>query len=132
LIDPEVGALFYIVPVFALGKGVSNRRSFVDAVFLPSAQGLALVPNTEDLSLYSSSSGLEIRGPAGGMRFSSEDMMSYLARKKINKRTHLESGFFVLYQAIHQGFFDERACRESRTFKARDLPPFQEQGGASK
>ncbi|HBO58367.1 MAG TPA: hypothetical protein DD624_00440 [Alphaproteobacteria bacterium] len=85
LIDPEVGDLFYIVPVFALGKGVSNRRSFVDAVFLPSAQGLALVPNTEDLSLYSSSSGLEIRGPAGGMRFSSEDMMSYLARKKINK-----------------------------------------------
>ena len=85
LIDPEVGDLFYIVPVFALGKGLSNRRSFVDAIFLPSAQGLAIVPNTEDLSLYSSSSGLEVRGPAGGMRFSSEDMLSYLAKKKINK-----------------------------------------------
>lgn len=85
LIDPEVGDLFYIVPVFALGKGLSHRRSFVDALFLPTAQGLAVVPNIEDLALYTSSSGLEVRGPKGGMRFSSEDILSYLAKKKINK-----------------------------------------------
>lgn len=85
LIDPEVGDLFYIVPVFALGKGLSNQRSFVDAMFLPTAQGLAIVPNIEDLALYASSSGLEVRGPKGGLRFSSEDILSYLAKKKVNK-----------------------------------------------
>lgn len=85
LIDPEVGDLFYIVPVFALGKGLSNQRSFVDAMFLPTAQGLAVVPNIEDLTLYTSSSGLEVRGPKGGLRFSSEDILSYLAKKKVNK-----------------------------------------------
>lgn len=33
LIDPEVGDLMYIVPIFSLGKGVPNPRSFVDAGF---------------------------------------------------------------------------------------------------
>ncbi len=84
LIDPEVGDLMYIVPIFALGKGVPNPRSFVDASFLKTAQGLVVVPNIEDLNVYSSTSGVEIRGPKGGMRFSSEDILSFLAKSKIN------------------------------------------------
>lgn len=84
LIDPEVGDLMYIVPIFALGKGVPNPRSFVDASFLKTAQGLVVIPNIEDLNVYSSTSGVEIRGPKGGMRFSSEDILSFLAKSKIN------------------------------------------------
>ncbi len=85
LLDPEVGDLMYIVPVFAQGKGVPNPRSFVDADFLQTAQGLVVVPNTEDLSVYSSTSGVEIRGPKKvGMRFSSEDILAFLTKSKIS------------------------------------------------
>ena len=84
LIDPEVGDLMYIVPIFSLGKGVPTPRSFVDANFLQTAQGMVIVPNIEELNVYSSTSGVEIRGPKGGMRFSSEDILSFLAKSKIN------------------------------------------------
>lgn len=84
LIDPEVGDLMYIVPIFSLGKGVPNPRSFVDAGFLQTAQGMVIIPNIEDLNVYASTSGIEVRGPEGGMRFSSEDILSFLAKSKIN------------------------------------------------
>lgn len=84
LIDPEVGDLMYIVPIFSLGKGVPNPRSFVDASFLQTAQGMVIIPNIEELNVYSSTSGIEVRGPEGGMRFSSEDILSFLAKSKIN------------------------------------------------
>ncbi|MGN1079285.1 MAG: hypothetical protein ACI4TE_03840, partial [Alphaproteobacteria bacterium] len=84
LIDPEVGDLMYIVPIFSLGKGVPNPRSFVDASFLQTAQGMVIIPNIEELNVYTSTSGIEVRGPEGGMRFSSEDILSFLAKSKIN------------------------------------------------
>ncbi len=84
LIDPEVGDLMYIVPIFALGKGTPSPRSFVDANFLQTAQGMVIIPNVENLNVYSSTSGIEVRGPQGGMRFSSEDILSFLAKSKIN------------------------------------------------
>ncbi len=85
LIDPEVGDLIYIVPVFALGKGLPQSRTFVDASFLKTAQGIVIVPNIEDLNVYSSTSGVEVRGPKGGMRFSSEDVLSYMAKSRVSK-----------------------------------------------
>lgn len=84
LIDPEVGDLMYIIPVFARGRGVPHARSFVDASFLQTAQGIVIVPNIEDLNVYSSTSGIEVRGPKEGMRFSSEDILSFLAQTKIS------------------------------------------------
>lgn len=83
LIDPEVGDLMYIVPVFDKGKGMPRPRSFVDASFLQTAQGVVIIPNIEDLNVYSSTSGLEVRGPKGGMRFSSEDILTFLAQTKV-------------------------------------------------
>ena len=85
LIDPEIGDLMYIIPVFSRGKGVLNARSFVDASFLQTAQGIVIIPNIEELNVYSSTSGIEVRGPKGGLRFSSEDILSFLAKSKISR-----------------------------------------------
>ena len=74
MVDPEIGDLFYIIPVFAAGEGLSHRRDFVDASFLPSAQGLVATPNVEDLDVVTFSSGIEIRGGDKGLRFSSGDL----------------------------------------------------------
>lgn len=85
LIDPEVGDLMYIIPVFSLSRGVPQKRDFVDAAFLPTSQGVVVIPNIEDLSVYASTSGIEVRGPKGGMRFSSEDILSFLAKTRAAK-----------------------------------------------
>lgn len=85
LIDPEVGDLMYIVPTFDLNKGMPQLRSFVDATFLPTSQGVVVIPNIEELNVFASTSGLEVRGPKGGMRFSSDDILTYLARSKAEK-----------------------------------------------
>ena len=84
LIDPEVGDLMYIIPIFDKGTGVAQARSFVDASFLQTAQGVVIIPNIEDLNVYSSTSGLEVRGPKDGMRFSSEDILAFLAQTKVS------------------------------------------------
>lgn len=85
LIDPEVGDLMYIVPVYETGKGVAHSRSFVDASFPATAQGVVVIPNSEGVNVYPSTSGVEIRGPKGGMRFSPEEALSYLARSSVQK-----------------------------------------------
>ena len=85
LLDPEVGDLMYVIPVFARGKGVAHARSFVDVSFLQTAQGIAIIPNIEDINVFASTSGVEVRGPKGGMRFSSEDILSYLTKLKITQ-----------------------------------------------
>lgn len=74
LIDPEIGDLFHIVPLFAVGEGLSHRRDFVDASFLPTAQGLVITPNVEDLDARAFSTGVEIRGGGKGLRFSAGEM----------------------------------------------------------
>ena len=82
MIDPEVGDLMYIVPVFAKGAGIDKTRLFVDATFPQTAQGMLVLPNTEGTTVYTSSAGVEIRGPKGGMRFSPEDVLTFLSQTK--------------------------------------------------
>lgn len=85
VIDPEVGDLMYVAPLFSLGKGMERPRSFVDASFLKTAQGIVIVPKSDEVTTFTSNAGIEIRGPKGGMRFSSEDILSFLAKTKVAK-----------------------------------------------
>lgn len=49
--DPVVGDVLTVVTALGPPKGVASRRDFVDAVLLPSIQGLAIQPLVEDLSV---------------------------------------------------------------------------------
>lgn len=49
--DPVVGDVLSVVTALGPPKGVASRRDFVDAVLLPSIQGLAVEPLVEDLSV---------------------------------------------------------------------------------
>lgn len=86
VLDPEIGDLMYVIPLFSLNKGMARQRSFVDVRFLQTAQGIVVVPKVDDAAIYAGSTGLEVRGSQhAGMRFSSDDMLSYLAKNKIAK-----------------------------------------------
>lgn len=49
--DPTVGDTLSVVTALGPPKGIPSRRSFVQAVVLPSIQGLAIQPLVEDLSV---------------------------------------------------------------------------------
>ena len=83
VLDPEVGDVIFVVPLFSLNKGMGQARSFVDLDLLRTAQGLVVIPKSDEVSTYTSSAGLEIRGPQGGMRLSSQDVFSFLTKKKV-------------------------------------------------
>lgn len=86
VLDPEIGDLMYVIPLFSLNKGMAHKRSFVDVRFLQTAQGIVVVPKVDDAAIFAGSTGLEIRGAQQtGMRFSSDDMFTYLAKNKIAK-----------------------------------------------
>ncbi len=82
--DPEIGDLMYVAPVFSVGNGMASEYLFVDVSFLQTAQGLVIIPNVEDLKVLTTSAGIEIRGPEGGMRFSSEDILEVLEKATQN------------------------------------------------
>lgn len=82
IIDPEVGDMFYIIPLYTLDKGIKLTRDFVDVQLLQTVQGLVIVPHVEDVEIYPTTRNIEVRSTAGGLRFSSEDILALLDKKK--------------------------------------------------
>ena len=60
-IDPEIGDTITIIPDTRSGIGFSGGYKFPDFEILPTIQGLALVSNTDDIMLESSSEGINIK-----------------------------------------------------------------------
>lgn len=86
IIDPEVGDMFYIIPLYTLDKGIKLTRDFVDVQLLQTVQGLVIVPHVDDVEVYTTSRNVEVRSLSGGLRFSSEDILALLDKKKSNLR----------------------------------------------
>jgi hypothetical protein len=58
--DPALGERLLVVPNAELGQGVARGMQFVDFDILPTAQGLALAPATEELTIAATAAGVEI------------------------------------------------------------------------
>ncbi len=63
--DPAVGDRLAVVTALAPAKGLEQRRQMVDAVLLPSIQGLAIVPIAEDLAVSADGDLVRIGRPRG-------------------------------------------------------------------
>jgi tetratricopeptide (TPR) repeat protein len=63
--DPAVGDRIAAVTALAPAKGLPDQRAFVDAVLLPSAQGLAVQPSVEDLKIVAEGDIVRIGRPKG-------------------------------------------------------------------
>jgi tetratricopeptide (TPR) repeat protein len=63
--DPAVGDRLAVVTALAPAKGLDARRAMVDAVLLPSTQGLAIQPVAEDLSVVADGDIVRIGRPRG-------------------------------------------------------------------
>jgi tetratricopeptide (TPR) repeat protein len=65
VVDPDLGERLLVIPNGELGEGLERNASFVDFQALASAQGLALQPTGQALSVTSSASGVEVMGHLG-------------------------------------------------------------------
>lgn len=63
--DPAVGDRLAVITALAPAKGLDQRREMVDAVLLPSVQGLALQPIAEDLAVSADGDLVRIGRPRG-------------------------------------------------------------------
>ena len=63
--DPAVGDRLAVATALSPAKGVMLRRAYVDLITLPSAQGLAIEPQVEDLQVSTDGDVVRISRPAG-------------------------------------------------------------------
>lgn len=63
--DPAVGDKLWVAAALGPAKGLRSRREFVQAAFLPSAQGLALESYIDDLAIAPAGDLLSIGRPSG-------------------------------------------------------------------
>ncbi|MBT4464479.1 MAG: hypothetical protein HOC60_07340 [Rhodospirillaceae bacterium] len=65
LTDPEVGDSLVVVPVIPLGYGIATRYDYPQARILPSSQGLAFQPRSDDLRVRPLRQGVEVTSSSG-------------------------------------------------------------------
>lgn len=63
--DPAIGDKLAVVTALAPSKGLDQRRALVDAVLLPTVQGLAIQPLSDDLSVHADGDIVRISRPHG-------------------------------------------------------------------
>lgn len=63
--DPTIGDRIGVITAAGPSKGLPNERRLVDLTLLPTAQGLALTPRVEDLSVVVAGDLVRISRPAG-------------------------------------------------------------------
>ncbi len=69
IVDPEVGDTIHVAPILTPGVGIGKAREFVQFTLLSSAQGVAVVPKADGLSLRTRKNGLEV-ALSGGLSVS--------------------------------------------------------------
>ncbi|MGD9637710.1 MAG: hypothetical protein AB7U85_01455 [Alphaproteobacteria bacterium] len=72
VVDPEIGDVIFVVPIFSLGRGIFPEMSYVDVDFLPTAQGIAIVPKNEGVYIRTSVNGVEVIMPPEGLSLSND------------------------------------------------------------
>ena len=70
VIDPEVGDSIIVSPTSDIGEGFRNRYRYPDFDILPSIQGLAIAPNSSDITLNRGNTGITVRALDRGLNIS--------------------------------------------------------------
>jgi len=65
VLDPELGDQFFVLPVIQLGQGIYPERQYPDATLPVTAQGVVVVPHSDQIRMRSSRSGAEITAEGG-------------------------------------------------------------------
>lgn len=65
VIDPQVGDTLRITPLFASSTGIWPGRALVDVTLLPTAQGIALIPQADAVAVTRLRNGLRVSAPDG-------------------------------------------------------------------
>ncbi len=65
--DPEVGDVFYVVPVIESAHGIKEAHEFIDFRLLPSAQGVVVSPYSDRVDVRGRADGVSVAA-IGGLR----------------------------------------------------------------
>ena len=129
--DPAVGDRLAVVTALAPVKGVAVPRRLVDADILASAQGLALSPLAQDLSVVSDGDVVRIGRP-GGLQLSAQAPQIARVPLTLPQPAALpglvdfdgwsktgQGGFMARYETLLQGASDEGAKGKDAPLQAR-------------
>ncbi|MFN3076222.1 MAG: tetratricopeptide repeat protein [Alphaproteobacteria bacterium] len=70
--DPEVGDILQVVPVIPLGHGVYPPHTYPDLELLASAQGIAMAPRSDQVTMQATRTGVEVTAPGGALHLSKD------------------------------------------------------------
>lgn len=65
ILDPEVGDTFYSVPVSILGRGINGNRDYAEFSLLPTAQGVVIIPKSDNVKVEKEPDGVLIQTEQG-------------------------------------------------------------------
>lgn len=106
VIDPEIGDIILTAPNIELGVGIDHDYQYPDFDILHAKQGLAIVPNANDIVLARGNTGLSIKGYDRGLNIS-EDLENIKRQQQLAAGDGLQNfDFFVSPQLLQMTFND--------------------------
>ncbi|MBF0560790.1 MAG: tetratricopeptide repeat protein [Alphaproteobacteria bacterium] len=94
--DPEIGDTMMVVPVVPLGNGVYPTHSYPDLNLLATAQGIVMLPRSDQVTIKSARAGVEILAPGGNLHLSRDAERFQAVAANLSQDTNPSQVFDIL------------------------------------
>ncbi|PJI43444.1 MAG: hypothetical protein CTR53_04035, partial [Ferrovibrio sp.] len=132
--DPDTGDRLIVIPFAGANAGVPNRRDFIELSVLPSFQGFAVQPNTDNLIISRFPRGVEIGNPNGlslsaprgiNPRSGTIDILQFSEWRRVEGTTYSEQEENLLRRVGLSGANQRQPARMALAefYSANDMQP---------
>lgn len=132
--DPDTGDRLIVFPFAGANAGIPNRRDFIELSVLPSFQGFAVQPNTDNLIIGRFPRGVEIGNPNGlslsaprgvNPRSGTIDILQFSEWRRVEGNTYAEQEENLLRRIGLSGANQRQAARMAlaQFYSANDMQP---------
>lgn len=132
--DPDTGDRLIVIPFAGANAGIPNRRDFIELSVLPSFQGFAIQPHTDNLIIGRFPRGVEIGNPNGlslsaprglNPRSGTIDILQFSEWRRVEGNTYAEQEENLLRRIGLSGANQRQAARMAlaQFYSANDMQP---------
>lgn len=132
--DPDTGDRLIVIPFAGANAGIPNRRDFIELSVLPSFQGFAVQPNTDNLIISRFPRGVEIGNPNGlslsaprgvNPRSGTIDILQFSEWRRVEGNTYAEQEENLLRRIGLSGANQRQSARMAlaQFYSANDMQP---------
>lgn len=132
--DPDTGDRLIVIPFAGANAGVPSRRDFIELSVLPSFQGFAVQPNTDNLIISRFPRGVEIGNPNGlslsaprgvNPRSGTVDILQFSEWRRVEGSTYSEQEENLLRRIGLSGANQRQPARMAlaQFYSANDMQP---------